>query len=907
MYKVSIYLFVFLIALSVNALAQQFVNPIFKTGDRVCFVGNSITHNGEFHHNILQYYITRYPNQKISFFNAGIKGNITSDVLERLNTDILVNKPTHCVIMLGMNDVQQKLYSKTLTINKDTLQKQNEAIELYSKNLNNLVEIFLKNNIKVILQKPSAYDQTSKLAYPNKLGVNDALIKCGLVIQKIADKYKLRTVDYTSITTKITNQIQAKNNKATLTVNDRVHPNNIGHFIMTHQFLKTIENNATVAKIIVDVKNISEKKLIKNCTISNVKYNNNNLSLDVFENSLPFPTTNLQQDALSIVPFMKDLNNETLQIKNLKEGHYLLLIDSINIANFSKNELEEGVNLANYPQTPQYKQSLTVSSKLQQLWENESTLRSIAFVKNVYLKNYNEIGNNNALKKYLDSIYANQYKGQMYYSNAFQKYITYNEQTDKLLKVADSLRNVIYNLSQTVTHNFIIKKINEPTTEALIEASQSGAAPLLFKVQHSYLVKDVANFKAENEFFLRNGLPNFFTKLQKNKSNVTVGFLGGSITKAENQYRNQTLAYIQTINPSANIVGVNAGVSGTGTELGACRVAEQILQYNPDLVFVEFAVNGGSNQAMEGIVRQIQKYNSKTDICFIYTIAGEQYKQYAKNEVPAKIQGFEKVADHYKIPSIHLGLYPSILELEKKLLWKSNKEENDKIIFSKDGTHPLKAGGDLYTQAIMRAFEVFKNKASISQIEKPIALYTDNWEDGKMYSPIAIGEFSNGWENIDPLKDSSLKGFAPWFSTIAKTAVPNASFTFKFNGTSFGFFDIGGPEVGQILIEVDGICTPLKRKVGNSSNSINVQNEIVCINNRFNSNCNNRYRGQFEMFEVTDGEHEVKITLSNIKTDKISILKDQDLKDIQQNPAKYDKQVFYLGKILVKGNIVKQN
>ncbi len=438
----------------------------------------------------------------------------------------------------------------------------------------------------------------------------------------------------------------------------------------------------------------------------------------------------------------------------------------------------------------------------------------------------------------------------------------------------------------------------------MIDASQSGAMPLLFDVQPVFAVKEADEFPSGKEFFLRRGLPNFFHKLSQNKPVLHIAFLGGSITRAEDQYRNQTLAYIQTLSPNATIKGINAGVSGTGTELGACRVREQVIKYNPDLVFVEFAVNGGSNQAMEGIVRQIIKHNPGTEICFIYTIAGDQHKQYAKGEVPAKIQGFEKVAQHYQIPSIHLGLYPSLLEARGKLVWKSTTDVPGKIVFSKDGTHPARAGGDLYTQAIVRAFREFKNKSAVSSHQLPDALYADNWEDAGMLNPQDAVVFSKGWEAVNPLNNSSLNIFAPWFPTISKTETANASCTFKFEGTVFGFFDIGGPEVGQVLVEIDGHCVELKRKAGNVPKNNTIDSGFVCLVNRFNTHCNNRYRGQFEMFEVPYGVHEVKIILSPLQADKATILAGQNLTDMQQNPERYGRQVFYLGRILLKGKLI---
>jgi lysophospholipase L1-like esterase len=469
-------------------------------------------------------------------------------------------------------------------------------------------------------------------------------------------------------------------------------------------------------------------------------------------------------------------------------------------------------------------------------------------------------------------------------------------------KVLFSFFCLIGFLANAQQPNSLFKK----DVNALIEASQAGAMPLLFNVQTKFALKEIDEFNSDKEFFLRDGLPNFFNKINQNKPTLHIAFLGGSITKAEDQYRNQTMAFMQSLNPAARLKGINAGVSGTGTELGACRVKEQVLKYKPDLVFVEFAVNGGSNQAMEGIVRQIIKNNLQTDICFIYTIAGDQYQQYAKNEIPAKIEGFEKVANHYRIPSIHLGLYPSVLASQGKLIWKSSSDIADKIVFSKDGTHPAKAGGNLYAQAIARAFRVFKTETAVRNLELISPLYADNWEDAGMYSPLEVATFSKGWERINPLDYNNLKTFAPWFSTVSKTDEANANFTFKFNGTVFGFFDIGGPEVGQILVEIDGNCVELKRKAGNASIKIPYESGYKCLMNRFNTNCNNRYRGQFEMIEVPDGVHEVKIILSSIQANKLAILEGQNLSDIQQNPDKYNEQVFYLGKILVKGTIINK-
>ncbi len=117
--------------------------------------------------------------------------------------------------------------------------------------------------------------------------------------------------------------------------------------------------------------------------------------------------------------------------------------------------------------------------------------------------------------------------------------------------------------------------------------------------------------KTAEELRARDGLPNFFAKLERG-GDVRIAYLGGSITQAEG-WRVKTLAHFRSGNTKANSVEINAAISGTGSTYGACRLQDHVLQHKPDLVFVEFRVNGGDLKSMEGIVRQIWDSDSKTD------------------------------------------------------------------------------------------------------------------------------------------------------------------------------------------------------------------------------------------------------------------------------------------------------
>lgn len=430
--------------------------------------------------------------------------------------------------------------------------------------------------------------------------------------------------------------------------------------------------------------------------------------------------------------------------------------------------------------------------------------------------------------------------------------------------------------------------------EDLVAASQAGASPLFFKADAADVPLVIpGDFSDERECTARAGLPNFFHKVRTGKT-VTAGFIGGSITQGGVCYRPQTAKYLQSMFPNVPLQAINAGVSGTGTDLGACRLYDQLLQYHPDLVFVEFAANGAYAPGMEGIIRQIWKFDPKIDICLIYTIVNGQTKIYANDSIPANIQGLEKVAAHYGVPSIHLGMEAAMLEKSGKLLWKHSGGEPGKIVFSEDGIHPVLAGGNLYAAAIARGMQKMKHTANAALHAVPSSLYPDNWEDATMFAPLDLAAFSDDWQQAAPRKQ-----FAPWFPYVMQASTPGASFTFRFNGTAFGLFTIGGPEVGQLSIVADGKPVRLAGSPVAGTRIFHTGDQPLL--NLFNRYCNNRYRGQYDIVALEPGDHTITIQVSAEKADKVKILGEQQQEDITQHPEKYDRTVIYLGKILLKG------
>ncbi len=73
--------------------------------------------------------------------NQGINGNTTSDMLDRFNRAVIKKKPTHVIIMGGINDVIWR-----------------ESFDRITLNIQTMAEKAQENGIKVILGTPTAVD-----------------------------------------------------------------------------------------------------------------------------------------------------------------------------------------------------------------------------------------------------------------------------------------------------------------------------------------------------------------------------------------------------------------------------------------------------------------------------------------------------------------------------------------------------------------------------------------------------------------------------------------------------------------------------------------------------------------------------------------------------------------------------
>jgi lysophospholipase L1-like esterase len=405
------------------------------------------------------------------------------------------------------------------------------------------------------------------------------------------------------------------------------------------------------------------------------------------------------------------------------------------------------------------------------------------------------------------------------------------------------------------------------------------------------------------EFSPRDGMPNLFAKLEKGGP-VTIAYYGGSITAGPG-WRNFTLDWFAKRYPNARITELNASLGGSGSLVGVFRADHDLVAPKPDAVFIEFSLNDVADVrdrpaevagALEGIIRKLRMSKPDTDICLAYTLHSSAVDLLNQGKFSASVSLHESIAEHYGIPTIHMGVEAARMAKEDKLVFSAPKSPGDKdaqgrVIFSNDGTHPSEAGHALNGAAAVRGLEQLRSNTKAADHSMPEALSPIPWEKAKTIAAEGNATFSGEWEKLSAANGPGCrrfgKRFYSWFPHLFRTGTPGSSVTVRFRGTHIGIKGMEGPDSGVVSVRMDDKA-PFKQTLFTVYASAWV------------------YVGA-PLPAVPMGDHTVTWTLLDEVPDKEKMLavKKAD-QDFRNNPGKYRNNTFSVGQIIVLGDLLDE-
>jgi lysophospholipase L1-like esterase len=330
----------------------------FKKGDRIVFLGDSITEQYQYSSYIELYLTTRFPDWDLTFINAGIGGDTATGGANRFKAHVLDEKPTCVTIDFGMNDGGYGAFDKARNAG-------------YVKGTTAMLEAAKKAGVRVALISPNAVDRRKGKNFPVYLETQKQFYE---PLKGLAQKYEVSFVDQYAVTRAVLEKAEETDPKAEK-VNpfpDGVHTAPSGGLLMAHTILTGLHAPAKVSdvSIILDKPKAATDGIGKpmakteRCTVENLQAGRDGVSFDRIDEALPVP---VHKDWLALLPYvneLKDLNYYGLTVDGLAEGKYALSIDGKEVGTFTSKDLADGVNLGNLTVGPIYDQAQKVNSAI---------------------------------------------------------------------------------------------------------------------------------------------------------------------------------------------------------------------------------------------------------------------------------------------------------------------------------------------------------------------------------------------------------------------------------------------------------------------------------------------------------------------------------------------------------------
>lgn len=324
----------------------------FQKGDRIVFLGDSITEQYQYSSYVELYLTTRFPDGGFTFLNAGIGGDTATGGAGRFKTHVLDEKPTAVTINFGMNDGGYGKFNPNA--NKVFLEKTDAMLKMAK-----------TAGVRVALLSPNAVDPRNK---SNGKEYVETQKQFYAPLKDVAANHGASFVDQYAITRAAQEKMAADDAEAKKAVPyyDGFHTSPPGGLLMAHAILTGLKAPAIVSDVVFDPANVDASKTT-GCRIEVADFRGpgadgtiDRHSFTRTDEAIPLPVQKDWQPMLPYTRDLKDLNYYGLTVKSLKDGDYTVSIDGVAVGKYTAKELARGVNLGNAAAGPLFDQGTKV-------------------------------------------------------------------------------------------------------------------------------------------------------------------------------------------------------------------------------------------------------------------------------------------------------------------------------------------------------------------------------------------------------------------------------------------------------------------------------------------------------------------------------------------------------------------
>lgn len=280
---------------------------------------------------------------------------------------------------------------------------------------------------------------------------------------------------------------------------------------------------------------------------------------------------------------------------------------------------------------------------------------------------------------------------------------------------------------------------------------------------------------------------------------VTVGFIGGSITEGFNAQNGENYAKLVTeyldrtySDGSGKVICVNAGLAGTPSLLGLVRADRELLSAQPDLIFIEFAVNDAQSfadkQAYEALIRKCLKQENEPAVILLYSVTENGYS--CQDDMAM-------TAFYYDLPSVSVrdAIMP---EIESGAMnWTD---------WSNDEVHPHGKGHVLYSRFITHLIDTLAaQEPDEAYVIPEKGRFSKDWSGMTEYDSENL--VVDAWGGFE--KSSAHANFRSSISYRGNGEAENEGLTFHVTGTALFlvYKATNLPTYGTVEVLVDGEVT----------------------------------------------------------------------------------------------------